>query len=278
MLPCYQTASGFGITVGVHRLWAHRSYEACLPVRCILMLCNCIANQTSIYNWAKDHRIHHKYVEVDADPHNARRGFFFAHMGWLLLHKHPAVRAAAATIDCSDIWDDPVVRWQQRVDPYGALYLCFVMPAQVAYWGWGEDFWTALCVAGVLRYCCVLHCTWLINSAGHLFGDRPYNGDGNGTCWATENPILSFLALGEGWHNWHHKYPFDYAASEYGIWSQFNPSKAVIDGLAAMGWAWNLKRGTGAWELCRKRRRRMREQQQKNRIVPVVDTNGRKEE
>lgn len=81
--------TGLGITAGVHRLWAHRSYNATLPYRFLLMLFNSIANQGPIYHWARDHRVHHKYSETDADPHNATRGFFFAHMGWLLVKKHP---------------------------------------------------------------------------------------------------------------------------------------------------------------------------------------------
>merc|ERR1711862_751157 len=55
---------------------------------------------------------------------------------------------------------------------------------------------------------------------------------------------------GEGWHNWHHKYPFDYAASEFGVSSQFNPSKLFIDMLASVGLVWGRKRGLlhGIWD------------------------------
>ena len=53
-----------GITAGAHRLWAHRSYKASFPLRVILMLSNSIANQGSIWHWARDHRVHHKHTEV----------------------------------------------------------------------------------------------------------------------------------------------------------------------------------------------------------------------
>merc|ERR1719356_2127475 len=89
--------SGFGITVGVHRLWSHRSYEAGFIARVLLMFMNCIANQGSIYDWCRDHRVHHKYSETD--PHNAKRGFFFAHMGWLFVKKHPDVGKAGKEMD-----------------------------------------------------------------------------------------------------------------------------------------------------------------------------------
>lgn len=250
--------SGFGITVGVHRLWSHRSFEACFFVRLILMLCNCIANQGSIYHWARDHRVHHKYSDTDADPHNVSRGFFFAHIGWLLLKKHPNVREAGRDMDFSDLKSDPVVMWQHSVDPWFSIYMCYVMPAQVASFFWNENFWNAFFVAGGLRYCYVKHCTFLVNSAAHIYGDHPYEPLSK----PTENPIVSFFAIGEGWHNWHHKYPFDYAASEFGISSQINPSKLLIDLLANLGLAWGRKRGTGAWHL----RRRWRDDEIKNHV------------
>mmetsp|Transcript_5700 Transcript_5700/g.13689 ORF Transcript_5700/g.13689 Transcript_5700/m.13689 type:complete len:337 (-) Transcript_5700:183-1193(-) len=246
--------SGLGITVGVHRLWSHRSYEASFPVRLFLMLANSIANQGSIYHWARDHRVHHKFSETEADPHDATRGFFFAHMGWLFVKKHPAVIKAGRDLDFSDLYEDPLVMFQKKLDPWFALYMCYVMPAQVAQHFWGEDFWNAFFVAGALRYAVVLHFTWFVNSAAHLMGDHPYDV----LSYPAENPFVSFCAIGEGWHNWHHKYPFDYAASEFGISSQFNPSKLFIDMCAAVGLVWGRKRGTAAWAMGRKRRDRDR--------------------
>lgn len=82
---------GLGITAGAHRLWAHRTYKAKFPLRIILGIFNTLAFQNDIYEWSRDHRVHHKFSETDADPHNATRGFFFSHVGWLLCKKHPHV-------------------------------------------------------------------------------------------------------------------------------------------------------------------------------------------
>ena len=242
--------SGFGITVGVHRLWSHRSYEAHWILRTVLMLCNSIANQGSIFHWARDHRVHHKFSETKADPHDATRGFFYAHVGWLIVKKDPAVVEAGRHMDFSDLLADPLVYWQKKLDPWFTLYMSFVWPAQVAAHFWGEDFWNAFFVAGALRYTVVLHFTWCVNSAAHLFGDHPYDV----LSYPAENPFVSWCAVGEGWHNWHHKYPFDYAASEFGVSSQFNPSKLFIDCMAKIGLVWGRKRGTAAWQLGRARR------------------------
>ena len=244
--------SGNGITGGVHRLWAHRSYKASFPLRVFLMLSNSIANQGSIWHWARDHRVHHKHSETNADPHNATRGFFFAHMGWLLIKKHPDIIEAGKKLTYDDLLEDSTVMFQKRLDPWFALFMCFVFPGLVCTL-WGDNFWNGYWVAGGLRYIIVLHFTWLVNSAAHLYGDHPYDP----ASWPAENPFVSLGALGEGWHNWHHKYPFDYAASEFGIGKQFNPTKLFIDICIFLRLASEPKRATGAWTKLRQ----IREQQ-----------------
>ncbi|KAL0132488.1 hypothetical protein PUN28_000322 [Cardiocondyla obscurior] len=108
--------AAIGVTAGAHRLWAHRSYKAKWPMRIILMLLQTTAFQNHIYEWVRDHRVHHKFTDTDADPHNAKRGFFFSHMGWLLIRKHPDVINKGASIDMSDLEKDFVVVWQRRCD------------------------------------------------------------------------------------------------------------------------------------------------------------------
>lgn len=70
--------------------------------------------QNSIYEWARDHRLHHKYSETNADPHNATRGFFFSHVGWLLCKKHPDIMEKGKGIDMSDLKANPIVMFQHR--------------------------------------------------------------------------------------------------------------------------------------------------------------------
>jgi stearoyl-CoA desaturase (delta-9 desaturase) len=77
--------SGLGVTAGAHRLWAHRAYKARLPLRIFLALGQSIAGQNCLYIWCRDHRVHHKFSDTDADPHNIYRGVFFSHVGWLVV-------------------------------------------------------------------------------------------------------------------------------------------------------------------------------------------------
>lgn len=103
-----------GITAGAHRLWAHRSFKAKWPARLFLIVINTIAFQDSVFNWVRDHRMHHKYSETDADPHNTSRGFFYSHIGWLLVKKHPDVTEKGKGLDLSDIRADPIVMFQHK--------------------------------------------------------------------------------------------------------------------------------------------------------------------
>ncbi|KAF8820475.1 putative fatty acyl-CoA desaturase [Cardiosporidium cionae] len=240
---------GFGITCGAHRLWAHRSYKAHWVFRTFLMLLNSFANQGSIYHWCRDHRVHHKYSEQEADPHNATRGFFFSHMGWLLLKKNEAVKEGGKEVDCSDLLEDPVVVFQKNFDPYWNQAICFLLPSMVCYFYYGS-FWFGFFVYGCFRWVLCLHATWTVNSVAHLWGDRPYNQSIN----PSENLFTSLVAVGEGWHNWHHEYPFDYATSEGGIFEYWNPSKLLIDLAAACNLAWDRKRATNIWERVKAKR------------------------
>ncbi len=163
-------------------------------------------------------------------------------MGWLFVKKHQDVIDAGKKLNFDDLATDPVVVFQKALDPWFALFMCFIFPSLVCML-WGDDFWNGYWVAGALRYIFVLHCTWMVNSAAHFFGDHPYDP----TSWPAENPLVALFAIGEGWHNWHHKYPFDYAASEFGITKQYNPTKLFIDICCFFGLASDCKRATGAW-------------------------------
>uniref|UniRef100_A0A915MVM8 Uncharacterized protein n=1 Tax=Meloidogyne javanica TaxID=6303 RepID=A0A915MVM8_MELJA len=132
--------SGVGITAGPHRLWSHKSYKAKTPLKIILMFMNCVAFQNDVIEWSRDHRCHHKWTDTDADPHNINRGFFFAHMGWLLCKKHPLVREKGATLDMSDLTSEPVLAFQRNFGykPYDvAIKATESMLTTLTAWGEG---------------------------------------------------------------------------------------------------------------------------------------------
>ncbi|XP_017473248.1 PREDICTED: acyl-CoA Delta(11) desaturase-like [Rhagoletis zephyria] len=228
--------SGLGITAGAHRLWAHRAYKAKWPLRLILMVFNTIAFQDAAYHWARDHRVHHKYSETDADPHNATRGFFFSHVGWLMCKKHPLVKAKGKGVDLSDLRADPILMFQKKYYLILMPILCFLLPTTIPMYVWNENFVNSWFVAAMFRWCFTLNMTWLVNSAAHKFGGKPYDKFIN----PSENKSVAIFAFGEGWHNYHHVFPWDYKTAELGDYS-LNITTAFIDFFAKIGWAYDLK-------------------------------------
>jgi len=245
--PVWYAISGVGITGGAHRLWAHRSYKAGLPVRIFLMLANSTANQGSIYHWVRDHRVHHKFSETDADPHDATRGFFYAHVGWLLVKKSPKVIEAGKKLDFKDLEDDGVVMFQNKLDPMINMLMCFFAPTIFGVYICGDSWLNSFLILGILRYVVVLNATWMVNSVAHKYGYKPYDPEIN----PAENFWVALAAIGEGWHNWHHKYPSDYATSEMGFFKRFNPTKLFIDTCALFGLVWDRQRSISTWKIAK---------------------------
>lgn len=222
-------ASGLGVTGGSHRLWSHKSYKAKWPVQVVLMLLQTMAGQNSIYTWSRDHRVHHKFSETNADPHNIKRGFFFAHMGWLCCRKHPEVIAKGKLIDMSDLEANAVVMFQHRHFWWLSVMFTVLVPSYIPVLLWGEKFWSSFIFSFMVRYMITLHGTWLVNSAAHYYGHRPYDV----RIEARESPYVIYNALGEGFHNYHHTFPYDYAAGEFGKY--LNITTTFIDMCASLG-------------------------------------------
>ncbi|XP_061929496.1 acyl-CoA Delta-9 desaturase isoform X3 [Apis cerana] len=228
--------TGFGITAGVHRLWSHRAYKAKWPLRLLLIFLFTITGQKDVYRWALDHRVHHKYSETDADPHNVKRGFFFAHVGWLFITPHPDVVSKRKAVDMSDLEADRLVMWQKRY--YILLFplLTIGLPVIVPWYFWSESIWTSFWVNFNCRFCITLNIAFFVNSVAHMWGQRPYDK----YISSVENTMLSIAALGEGWHNFHHVFPWDYKTGELGNYT-FNLTTGFIDTFARFGWAYDRK-------------------------------------
>uniref|UniRef100_A0A1B6DKD3 Fatty acid desaturase domain-containing protein n=1 Tax=Clastoptera arizonana TaxID=38151 RepID=A0A1B6DKD3_9HEMI len=225
-----------GVTAGLHRLWAHRSYKANTPLKTILMFFTILAFEGRAFVWVRDHRVHHKYQETDADPHNAARGFWFSHIGWSIQRKHPMVAEKGKGIDVSDLYKDKLIMFQKKYFWQLMSLFGFFLPTIVPNYFWGESLSIAWHIAVCLRIILSFHATFLINSAAHLYGNRPYDVN----LYARENRMVSVVALGEGWHNYHHAFPWDYKAAELGNY-RLNLTTAFIDFFAKIGWAYELK-------------------------------------
>ncbi|GBM36630.1 Stearoyl-CoA desaturase 5 [Araneus ventricosus] len=105
-------------------------------------------------------------------------------------------------------------------------------------WCWGETAWNSFFIAAIARYGVSMNSTFLVNSAAHKYGDQPFDK----YIEARENPVVSLLTTGEGWHNYHHVFAWDYATSELGY--TLNLTKVFIDVMAMIGLAYDLKTAT----------------------------------
>ncbi|CAH0598248.1 unnamed protein product [Chrysodeixis includens] len=224
-----------GITCGVHRLFTHKSYKVTAPLKILLILFFTSAGQNSIYQWVRDHRLHHKFSDTDADPHNASRGLFFSHIGWLMMHKNEEVRTQGKKIDMSDIENDEMLMFQDRNFVLLKLIFCYIIPTTFGILLWCEEWKCAVAWQCFIRYLLVLHCEMTVNSLAHTYGYQPYNN----RIIPKENRFVATITFGEGWHNYHHVFPFDYKSAEF--FDTFNWSAAVISWWEKMGWAYDLK-------------------------------------
>lgn len=164
------------------------------------------------------------------------------------MRKHPAVKEKGGKLDMSDLKAEKLVMFQRRYYKPGLLLMCFILPTLVPWYCWGETFVNSLFVSTFLRYTLVLNATWLVNSAAHLYGYRPYDKN----IQSRENILVSLGAVGEGFHNYHHTFPFDYSASEY-RW-HINFTTFFIDCMAALGLAYDRKKVSKATVLARIKR------------------------
>lgn len=226
----YYFFSGLGITAGYHRLWAHRAYSAKRPLEYVFMLAGSSAVQGSIHWWARGHRSHHRYTDTDLDPYSASRGFFYSHMGWMLIKPRRPIGSA----DVSDLRRNPVVQFQHRHYLKLLFLLGFIIPTTVAGYGWG-DWRGGFFYAGVVRLVIVHHATFCINSLAHWLGDATFDSKHS----PRDNWITALVTVGEGYHNFHHQFPSD---TRNGIrWYHYDPTKWLIFALAKVGLAYNLK-------------------------------------
>ncbi|CAH0399119.1 unnamed protein product [Chilo suppressalis] len=224
-----------GVTIGAHRFYTHRCFKGSPLLRAILIFLQTGAGQNSMFIWCRDHRLHHRYSDTDADPHNAKRGFFFCHIGWLMTKKHPYVIELGKKIDMSDLQADWMVMFQKKYYYYLYFLIAIFLPVWPAVQYFGEPWWKALLVVYFARYALQLNGTWLVNSAAHLYGTRPYDKN----LQPVESWFVSCISLGEGWHNYHHAFPWDYKAAE--LSTHFNASAQIIEFFEKIGLAYDLK-------------------------------------
>jgi len=219
-------STGFSITLGYHRLFSHLTFRAKWPVKVFTLLFGAAAFEGSALSWCADHRRHHKFVDHDEDPYDISKGFFHAHIGWLLFRTGPETPLTWVR----DLQNDKLAWWQHQFYVPLAFAVGFGLPALIGgIWGGPGGALGGLLLAGVARTVFVHHMTFCINSLCHWIGDRPYSSN----CTARDSFLMALFTFGEGYHNYHHEFQHDY---RNGVkpW-QFDPTKWTIWLLNKMG-------------------------------------------
>ena len=239
LFSIYLAATMLSITVGYHRLFAHLTFKARLPVRLFALVFGACAFENSALDWVSDHRRHHKHVDHDEDPYNISKGFFWAHMGWLIFKLTPE----PPMDNVNDLRKDRWVMWQHRYVQWIGFVVGIIVPTALGYgWNWwhGMNPWTGalggFLLAGVARIVVAQHCTFFINSLCHTMGRQPYCSDHS----ARDSAIMAVFTFGEGYHNYHHEFQYDY---RNGVkpW-QWDPTKWTIWTLSKLKLAEGLRR------------------------------------
>jgi stearoyl-CoA desaturase (delta-9 desaturase) len=233
----------FGTTIGFHRYFTHKGFEARTPIKIALAILGCMTMQGPLTQWVTDHRKHHALSDQPGDPHSphaghddglggAIRGFVHAHVGWLFTLKGLERGREYG----KDLFDDPLIRWIDR------LYLVWVavtlgIPFLIGYAVGGTvgSGLEAMVWGGLLRIFLYQHATFSVNSICHMFGRQDFRSRDE----ARNNWIVALLVFGEGWHNNHHAFP---ASARHGLRRfQVDLSWLVIRGMEKLGLVWNVR-------------------------------------
>jgi stearoyl-CoA desaturase (delta-9 desaturase) len=232
--------TGYGVTLGFHRLLTHRSFQTRKGVEYALAVAGSMAVQGPVMTWVADHRKHHAHTDREGDPHSphghgsglrgALAGLWYAHMGWLFDRAEAPPQRYA-----KDLFEDPGMRRIDRAFPLLAL-AGVLIPFGIGYAIDGSlaGALAAAAWGGAVRIFMLHHVTWSINSVCHFFGTRRFDVDDHSTnvFW------LAPLSFGESWHHNHHAFP---RSAMHGLrWWEVDPTAWLIRGMKRTGLAWNV--------------------------------------
>ena len=229
----FYLACGLSITAGYHRLFSHRTHKAAWPMRLFYALFGAAAFQNSAIKWCSDHRRHHLKTDEEEDPYSVKKGFMWAHMGWVMVDQGEEI-----VEHVEDLQEDKILAWQDRHIFLIGFLVGIVLPGVVGFLAIGgmHGFLGGMIYGGFLRGVVVHHATFLINSAAHTWGTQPYSTANT----SRDSPVLSFFTFGEGYHNFHHTFQADYRNGHK--WYHWDPSKWWIKVASWVGMTKDLHR------------------------------------
>ncbi|MEQ8846578.1 fatty acid desaturase [Botrimarina sp.] len=240
-LVLWVATGSLGICMGYHRLLTHGSFQTYKPIRWLLAFLGGLSGEGSALTWVANHRKHHKYSDKDGDPHSPRHGTWWAHMTWFMPNRGLKWRNELLKRYAPDLLRDRGMVLLHKLFLPSHIALGLVLFA-IGYFGTSLGMggawygWSMVAWGLALRMVYVMHITWLVNSATHLWGYRNYEttDDSRNLWW------VGLLAFGEGWHNNHHAY--QRVASQGHKWWEVDVTYWIILLMEKTGLAWNVVR------------------------------------
>jgi stearoyl-CoA desaturase (delta-9 desaturase) len=240
LFAAFYLLTGFGVTVGFHRMLTHRAFQTSKPVEYLFATLGSMSVQGPVIAWVADHRKHHAHADEEGDPHSPHvgegsglQGLLHAHVGWLLIDQGTARKRKYA----ADLLDDKGMRSISRAFPL-IVIAGLAVPALIGYLVTGRvtGALTGLLWGGLVRIFFIHHITWSINSVCHSFGRRRFDLEDHSTNVAW----LALPSLGEAWHHNHHAFP---RSASHGLRKrEIDISALIIGGMQRVGLAWNVVR------------------------------------
>ena len=225
-IALHWVAVGWGISLGYHRLHTHQSYQCPRWLEYFLAVCGTMTLEGGPMFWVGTHRLHHAKSDQPGDPHSPREGVFWSHMGWIVFgetnHNNKIMAKYAP-----DLARHKFYWWLNK---YHWVPVVLTGLALLAFGGLPFFLW-GFC----LRIVYGLHCTWLINSATHIFGKRRFETTDD----SRNSFILAVLTFGEGWHNNHHAHQ---TSARHGMmWHELDISWITLKLLRSVGLVWGIR-------------------------------------
>jgi len=240
LLVVFATLVGHGVTIGYHRLFTHKSFEARRPLKIVLASLGSMSFQGSIIGWVADHRRHHRFADRPGDPHSpvwkddepltGIKGLWHAHIGWCFTNEATSRERYAADL----LADRDIVLIDKLFLPFCVATLMIPFAIGYVWSGTLAGAFAAFLWAGLLRVGITHNFTWSVNSICHRFGKRPF-----ATKDVSSNvAILAPFTMGESWHNNHHAFP---RSARHGLdRGQLDSSARIIRWFEQLGWATNV--------------------------------------
>lgn len=227
---------GHGMTIGFHRLLAHKAFAASRPLKLVLVALGSMAYEGGPIGWVANHRRHHVFADTAADPHSPQhrgggisgqlRGLWHAHIGWLFTARNTSLRKHAADL----LADRDIVVMNALFPVWCVASLAIPFGLGWLLGGSAGAAVSALLWAGLVRVFVLHHATWSVNSLCHMFGRRPFATKDSSSNVA----VLAVISMGESWHNGHHAFP---RSARHGLLRrQWDTSALLIGAFERVGW------------------------------------------